>query len=133
MSEQRLEQIEKLVIKLESDMHSMSQSMTEMAEAMKTLVKLQQEHALLRQELDYKWNSLEDKLALSKEDRARLWQAVFEQAEKLASHREADTEEHEELRLKLAKNTWFIALATAISWAVTVGVINYLFKLLPGG
>ncbi len=61
-NELRLDKIESIVTQLESDLRIMASGVTEMASSIKTLIDMQTDQKLLKQELEYRCNIIHSRL-----------------------------------------------------------------------
>ena len=124
--QERLDRIEKVVIALEGDMRVMTSAVTDMAESVKSLVALQQEQALMKQEMEYRCEATHKELEQGKRDRINIWRELHK-----------DRERHTELKLEVSKKASVddlndLAKGQWTNTFVTGGVAKFAWLFIAG-
>jgi phage host-nuclease inhibitor protein Gam len=123
---ERLDGIERVVIKLEQDIKTMTHSVSEMAQSMKQLVDMQMDQKLLKQEMEHRCDVVTAELRSLKEGQGRIWERVEQQGKRMT-----------DLEKEQQKNTMAASVAGKIAWAITSAAITggaaFLFVVLENG
>lgn len=109
----RLDRIEQVVIKLEADIKVMASSVGSVAKSMEKLVDMQMKQALLKQEMDHRFEVIVDSLRVGTLDNAKLW-ANFE----------ANSKRLSELEKIVIRNSWITGIAGNVAWVLTSAILT---------
>lgn len=135
--ESRLTRIEQVVIRLEDDMSDMTKSVNSVAESMKQLVEIQKDQALLKQEVDLKFEAIGVEINQSKQDRAKFWKEIWAAKERdsqlslqLAS--KIDRNEFDPVQKSQIINSLISSGSAKFAWLVVAGLVTTIYFSIRG-